>query len=404
LGTVSSKEEFDKMLAEYGWNEEERAAVKQKEKEKKAKKRKEKQYLAMMSYTASIRAARQHLGFGMKACPTEEIPGEEVSFDREKPILVAIDVEAWEKDQNLVTEIGIATLDTAKIPPASELPTLSMADLDLDNFDTLPKTRASAVCELIQCRHLRIQDNKSFRNGLWVADAADKFDFGESEWVRLADVPAILGSALRFYDENGAKRKIIIVGHDVKQDFSYLRITGYDLWNIKDLEVIDTTSMHKAVYDHHESKGLSKVLMDMGVIHFNLHNAGKYCTRNLCLGTNNETTGNDAAYSLQAFIHLADRGVPKRVHSDPADAETAKESHVEPQAPPPQPEVFDYEDLIESGCIKYMDPEQNQLGPRPPREKKKGNRNKRGRGGSRQQGNQNPPAPDTAPVADDGWW
>jgi hypothetical protein len=402
LGPVSSKEEFDKMVAEHGLDDEERAAQKKKEKERKAKKKKEKQYLAMMSYTASVRVARQHLGFGMKACPTAEVPGEEVSFDREKPILVAIDVEAWEKDQNRVTEIGIATLDTAKIPPVSELPTLSMAHLDLDNLpDTMPKTRASAICDLIQCRHLRIQDNKSFRNGLWVADAADKFDFGESEWVRLADVPAILGSALRFYDENGVKRKIIIVGHDVKQDFSYLRITGYDVWNIKDLEVIDTTSMHKAVFDIHEARGLSKVLMDMGVIFWNLHNAGRYCIRNLRLSTNNDTTGNDAAYTLQAFVHLADRGVPARVHSsDPADTETINESPVQPPAPPLQAEDYDYEDLIASGCIKYMNPGQNQLGPRPPKGKK-GNRNRRGKG-STQQGNQNRTVPDTAPV-DDGW-
>ncbi|KAA8894247.1 hypothetical protein FN846DRAFT_755215, partial [Sphaerosporella brunnea] len=295
LGSISSKEDFDRIVAEFGWNEEERAAMKKREKAKKAKKRKEKQHLSMIAYTASVRAARQHLGLGMKACPSQEVAGEDVAFDREKPVLVAIDVEAWEKDQNRITEIGIAILDTAKIPPAAALPMLSMADLDLDNLDpaTPPQTRASAICELIETRHLRVEDNKFLRNGLWVADAADKFDFGESEWVSLADVPEILGSTLRFYDSDGAIRKLIIVGHDVKQDFSYLRVTGYDLWNIKDLEVIDTTSMHKAVYDVHESRGLSRVLSDMGVIFWNLHNAG-----------------NDAAYTLQAFVHLADRGVP----------------------------------------------------------------------------------------------
>jgi len=278
LGSISSKSEFDKLVATHSWSDEMIAAKRDKEKIKKAKKRREKQSLAMMSYSSSIRTARQHLGLGMTASASKEAPGEEVSPDRPRPILVAIDVEAWERDHNQITEIGIATLDTALIPSASELPSLSLADTDLENINyekTAPRTRASAINELIKCRHLRIHENRTLRNGMYVTDAADKFDFGTSEWVGLADVPAILGESLRFYDENGNKRPVIIVGHDVKQDLAYLRVTGYDVWNIKDLEVMDTTAMHKAVYDSHESRGLGRVLTDIGVIFWNLHNAGK---------------------------------------------------------------------------------------------------------------------------------
>lgn len=277
IGKASSKLEYDKLVEKYGWKDEDKAVKRKADKTRKAKKRKEKQALAMMSFVASVRCARQHLGLGNQACPAKEVLGDEVSFDREKPIFVAIDVEAWEKDHDCVTEIGIATLDTAKIPPASKLPKESMADLDLDNLDYengSPKTRATTICELIECRHLRIIEHKSMRNGQFVNDSADRFDFGTSEWVSLKNISAIVGASLRFYDENGNKRKIILVGHDVAQDFAYLRIIGYDVWNIKDIEVMDTTSLYKAINDVHEARGLSTLLMNMGIIFWNLHNAG----------------------------------------------------------------------------------------------------------------------------------
>ncbi|KAI5853492.1 hypothetical protein BZA05DRAFT_418276 [Tricharina praecox] len=360
IGSVSSKEEFNKLVAAHSWSDEVIADRKKKEKVKKARKKKEKQSLAMMGYNSSVRTARQHLGLGMKACAMKEAAGEGVSEDRPRPVLVAIDVEAWEQDHNQITEIGIATLDTALIPSAAELPALSLADMDMANIDydnPAPKTRASVINELIKCRHLRIHENRSLRNGIYVSDAADKFDFGESEWVSLGDVPAILGESLRFFDENGNKRNVIIVGHDVKQDLAYLRITGYDVWNIKDLEVMDTTAMYKAVNDVHESRGLGRVLTDMGVIFWNLHNAG-----------------NDAAYTLQAFVCLADRGLPPYSHQPASPVAVPAEDEI-PPATLPEPkegEYPDYEDLVESGCISYIDPAKNQLGPRPKSGKKGG--------------------------------
>ncbi|KAF8543923.1 hypothetical protein BDD12DRAFT_873899 [Trichophaea hybrida] len=399
IGTVSSKVEYDELVEIHGWKDEDKAVRRKADKAHKAKKRKEKQVLAMMSFVASVRCARQHLGLGNKACPEKEVPGDEVSFDREKPILVAIDVEAWEKDHDCVTEIGIATLDIAKIPHVSKLPKASMADLDLDNIDYengAPRTRATAICELIECRHLRITEHKSMRNGQFVNDSADKFDFGTSEWVSLKDIPAILGSSLRFYDENGNKRKIILVGHDVAQDFAYLRITGYDVWNIKDVEVMDTTSLYKAINDVHEARGLSTVLMNMGIIFWNLHNAGKsHHFPSAPPKAKQRTTGNDAAYTLQALVHMADRGVPDR-------NATSSEKNEEEDPPPPVALALeagqypDYEDLIEAGCIKYQDPEKHQLGPRPHKEK-------RGRGKGKAYSAEPPRPPSPPPPIEPGW-
>jgi hypothetical protein len=104
-------------------------------------------------------------------------------------------------------------------------------------------------------------------------------------------------------------------------------------------------------------------------------------------------TGNDAAYTLQALVHMADRGVP--------DRHAASKEQNEEEAPPPiqlaleAGEYPDYEDLVEAGCIKYQDPEKYQLGPRPAKEK-------RGRGKGK--GNPvEPPPPPPEPPYDPGW-
>jgi len=358
LGTSSSKKHFDDMVEEFGWKKEDVAARKANDKKKRARKRNEKRHLALMTWTAQVRTARQHLGLGNRACHTEEDPNYQPSPDRERPVLVAIDIEAWEKDQNFITEIGISTLDTANIPPASKLTRLTTAELDLEtiDIDNRPETRANEICKLIEYRHIRIKEHKHMRNGQFVNDCADKFDFGTSEWVSKVDAPATMGESLRFFDEAKNRRKVILVGHDPQQDFAYLRVLGYDVWNIKDLEVVDTGTMYKAVFGLQESRSLGKVLGDLGLLTWNLHNAG-----------------NDAAYTLQAFVHLADKGVPpksnKKTGNDLPDV-------AEPTVIKPTPVLEDdmyaeYEDLVEAGCIKYVDPSKETLGPRPPKEKKK---------------------------------
>ena len=165
---------------------------------------------------------------------------------------------------------------TSKIPPVDQLPPLSMADVDLvawDHEQTI-YTRSTAICQLIECRHLRLQEHRLMRNGRYVSDTGDMFHFGESEWIDLRDVPATLDSALRFNDEHGNGRKAILVGHDVEKDFGFLRGSGYEAQNLKDLDVIDTTALCKAFKGTHESRGLGALLDDMCISHSHLHNAG----------------------------------------------------------------------------------------------------------------------------------
>ncbi|KAI5804493.1 hypothetical protein EDC01DRAFT_597750, partial [Geopyxis carbonaria] len=297
IGVVHTQKEYDELVAKHAWKQEDNPTKKKDEKERKARRQREKKALAFQSWRSQVRLARQILGLGQHACAADDaVDPSPVIQDRELPMLIAIDVEAWERDRNKVTEIGISILDTALIPPLCDLPNLTIHDIDMelyhDDLSKRPRTRADTIVDLIQRRHIRILEHKNLRNGMYVSDAADKFDFGTSEWLSLRDVPAMLGEVFRNFDANGNKRKVMLVGHDVKQDLEYLRITGYDVWNIKDLEVLDTATMNKAIAQEYDPRSLSKVLMDLGVIFWNLHNAG-----------------NDAAYTLEAFVRLAEKGV-----------------------------------------------------------------------------------------------
>lgn len=284
VGKSNSREEYDKIIDINNWKEEdmppERLKYHRKNDIRKAK-RQEARKLEKIDWVGQIRTARQVLNFGMHSTAKHEAPdavgGGELGA--QKPVLVSIDVEAWERDQNRITEIGISVLDTAKIPPPDQLPKLSVADLPSDIYtreEKPPRTRACAVVELITARHLRVDEHRYLRNGKFVPDAADNFEFGQSEWVALKNVPRAIGEALRFMDQDGNKRKIIIVGHSVKNDLNYLRTTGYDVFNIKDLGIMDTCKMYAASIGSNQQSGLHKVLNELGVTPWNLHNAGMY--------------------------------------------------------------------------------------------------------------------------------
>lgn len=86
---------------------------------------------------------------------------EPVPFQQESSVVfICVDIEAYEKNHNLVTEIGIATLDTADIA--------NIAPGD-EGRDWLPKIRA---------RHFRIEEHAHLNNTEYVQGCADNFRFG----------------------------------------------------------------------------------------------------------------------------------------------------------------------------------------------------------------------------------
>ena len=95
-------------------------------------------------------------------------------------------------------------------------------------------------------------------------------------------------------------RKIILVGHDLPSDIHYLRLLpsttldpnkeGPDGKHIYStiLESLDTTHMHKVLVRETQSRSLAHLLVELGITGWDFHNAG-----------------NDARYTLEAFIGIA---------------------------------------------------------------------------------------------------
>ena len=198
-------------------------------------------------------------------------------------VFICVDVESFERNHNLITEIGIATLDTR----------------DLSGL--APGDGAKDWMSKIRVRHFRVREYGHLRNKVFVEGCADKFEFGNSEWVSIRDAPRVVASCFRHpfsgpdmstaADEQLEKRNIVLLGHDTDKDISYLSSMGYDpLSNPSLLEILDTASMYRSLKREAESRALGTVLYELDLVGWNLHNAG-----------------NDAAYTLQAMLAICFR-------------------------------------------------------------------------------------------------
>ena len=78
----------------------------------------------------------------------------------DEPVFICVDVEAYERDNNKITEIGICTLDVR------------------DLAQQVPGEGGKNWMELIRCRHFRIREYKHLNNTEFVSGCADRFEFG----------------------------------------------------------------------------------------------------------------------------------------------------------------------------------------------------------------------------------
>ncbi|CAD6442831.1 d7b7b35d-8a93-49ab-8a4f-0ef94b5017f3 [Sclerotinia trifoliorum] len=205
-------------------------------------------------------------------------------------VFICIDVEAYELNNNIVTEIGIATLDV----------------LDIANMK--PGALGKNWRKAIRARHFRIKEHMHLNNTKHVHGCAESFEFGTSEVISIDDAPHVVGTCFKypFSDPSPSaeladkKRNIILVGHDVDADIRFLRHIGYEINNLNLHECCDTTLMWRALHREQNPTKLSNILEEIGVAAWNLHNAG-----------------NDAVYTLQAMLgiackHLVDRKIERK--------------------------------------------------------------------------------------------
>lgn len=217
------------------------------------------------------------------------------NFFYENVIFISIDVESYERERTAITEIGVSTLDTndlANIPPGEG---------------------GVAWMKKIRSRHFRIKEYSHLVNSDFIVGCADRFekDFGTSEWISIKEAPQVVGSCFKHpfsapdlvdhladnptsepgqtpsrpngasslpdpisENDTASNRKIILVGHDIKADIEYLRSIGYEVSNVSGiLESVDTADIFRALKHEQQPRNLGSLLLDLGLVGWNLHNA-----------------------------------------------------------------------------------------------------------------------------------
>lgn len=215
-------------------------------------------------------------------------------------VFVCVDVESYERAHHKITEIGIATLDTR------------------DLAGVAPGKDGEHWRSKIRARHFRIRDNAHLVNSDFVVGCPDRFDFGKSEWLRLADAPAVVGACFKppfcahtpegangfvtMMDtlDLGEERNLIFLGHDTLGDVKYLQRAGFDPLTLPNLlEAQDTATMYRVWRREQQPTTLGKILYDFDIAGFNLHNAG-----------------NDAVFTVQAMLAICVREASIRGTTD----------------------------------------------------------------------------------------
>lgn len=211
---------------------------------------------------------RQHLGIEER---TDAIFNSTIPPD---PIFVCIDVEAYEFNQDRITEVGIATLDVRDLTP--------------DGLRSPSKWRHK-----LRTSHYLMQENIRLVNKRFVTGCPDKFHFGQSRVVRIPQMQSILRKTFKIYDflrkEPQSRRNIVFVGHGIGGDAKYLSKLGFVLQGRA--EIIGHVDTDKIAGALGLPQNLRKLALGLGVKAKDLHNAG-----------------NDARYTLLCAILMAQYG------------------------------------------------------------------------------------------------
>ena len=226
-------------------------------------------------------------------------------------VFIAVDVETMETNGDVITEIGLAVLDTEHI---------RFVPAGLDGRGWMTKIKA---------RHFRVRETMHHVNHHHpdedVPGCPEKFRFGTSELVSLPEALGRTAECLSSHHhptvtvtvtEPGTAgldtvsprqshgeiegRKVVLVGHDVQQDIKFLQNAGFDLTSVPAIRyTVDTGHLWRVYQREFDGDGLPAILADLGLAGWDAHNAG-----------------NDAVYALQAMVALAFRDIHPKADVD----------------------------------------------------------------------------------------
>lgn len=181
-----------------------------------------------------------------------------------QPVIISIDVESYERNHSLITEVGVSTLDT------------------MDLIDVSPGKGGEQWTKLIRSRHFLINGRENLVNHDFVHGCPESFHFGVSERVDLDLVADAVDSCFEWpfsvqykHDgkinrksdysgvqdmgklsvhedllstQNGPRdRNLIILGHDIDGDITYLSNLGSVIFGRS--MVSSDMPMHKSKYN-----------------------------------------------------------------------------------------------------------------------------------------------------------
>lgn len=204
-----------------------------------------------------------------------------LTISRQNAILFAIDIEGFESNQNIITEIGISIYD-----PRENL---------REHGVTVP---------ILRNYHLIVSEFFTLRNKNYLTDVKDCYLLGESIILPYDQCADFIQSLVNFYmfPKTAAEKTWgrCFVGHGMANDLNWLKSMGIKFPpNMKDISyrynrgktddsayIIDTSKLHQIMYgDTYGSLG--KNLKLHKIPHSFLHNAG-----------------NDAYYTLQLLLNI----------------------------------------------------------------------------------------------------
>ncbi|QGN14150.1 ribonuclease H-like domain [Kluyveromyces marxianus] len=191
-----------------------------------------------------------------------------------KVILFCVDLEAYERNTKIVTEIGVTIYD-----PRENL--------------------AHSVLPLIRSYHYCIEEAWDLRNGRFVDDAKENFIFGDSILMPLDDVvnevQFLVDKYLIPHNKEEHTWKRALVGHGVEGDIYWLESLNINL--PKNVQRFDTLEFCDSMYSNHPS--LKRLLNLCHIPTAYLHNAG-----------------NDSYYTLQLLLSMCDIGTRIKLRLD----------------------------------------------------------------------------------------
>jgi hypothetical protein len=162
-------------------------------------------------------------------------------------IFIALDVESWERDHSRILEIGWSI------------------------YDARHDQRHDV--------HYNVSEYGHLSNQRFVPNHRNNFLFGTSQWATLKEIIDALKKDI--YRE----APIVFIGHSVQGDIRYLKEIGVELPSTA--IIFDTALLYQAISGEDQTTNLGKMLDELQIDHFFLHNAG-----------------NDAHYTLEAFLAM----------------------------------------------------------------------------------------------------